>query len=80
MSSITIPGAIEALLDGPIDEHVLAIIREHYERPSAPGAAIDELLAILDRVGESGGPEFKTFINDKLADLLVQDFDPLRRR
>lgn len=79
MSSITIPSAIEALLDGPIDEQVLATLRTHYEHPLVPGAAIDELLAIVERVGNRGSPAFKEFINGKLSDLLVQDFDPLRR-
>lgn len=80
MSSITIPSAIEALLDGPIDGRVITTMRAHYARPPVPGAAIDELFAILGRVGESGGAEFKAFVNDKLSDLLMQDFDPLRRR
>jgi hypothetical protein len=75
-----IPYSIEALLDGPITGETLATIRTYYANPPVAATAIDELLAISERVGNSGGPELKAFISEKLADLLVQDFDPLRRR
>lgn len=80
MRKITIPSAMEALLQAPITSQTIAAMRLHYANPPSPGAAIDELLAIKDRLGESGGSEFKAFINDKLADLLVQDFNPMAKR
>ena len=80
MSTTGIPYSIEALLDGPITGATLATIRAHYVNPPVAATAIDELFAISERIGNSGGPEFKAFVSEKLADLLVQDFDPLRRR
>lgn len=80
MTTINIPRPIEALLDGTITGATLALIRAYYTNPPVAATAIDELFAISERVGNSGGPELKAFISEKLADLLVRDFDPLRRR
>lgn len=74
-----LPAPVAALLDGPITGETVRALRAHYAAaPSSPSRG-DEILAIAERVGDRGGPEFQAFLREALARTLTEGFAPFPR-